>query len=210
MAASYPLPTNKVSGDSGFVTDINQAYTDINDLHSRLSAAETELGGFHTGTGSPEGVVTAGIGARYVDTAATLGAVEWVKVNGSGNTGWTVVSGNTGSRNISSLLANGWTGSISIARHLNLCRLKIEGLNASTATSNVAITDTSAATYLGGFVNPLSRLFAYTTADVFKRIDFGSDVGLVMPGYSASHTYYAEHVIALDSGTNWPSSLPGA
>lgn len=40
--------------------------------------------------------VTAGIGSRYVDLAATNGAIEWVKAAGSGNTGWRVVYGDTG------------------------------------------------------------------------------------------------------------------
>ena len=41
-----------------------------------------------TGSGFPEGVVTAPIGQRYIDTAATAGAIEWIKASGAGNTGW--------------------------------------------------------------------------------------------------------------------------
>lgn len=39
MPASYPMATNKVAGDPGFITEINQAYTNINDLDVRLSDA---------------------------------------------------------------------------------------------------------------------------------------------------------------------------
>lgn len=53
-----------------------------------------------SGTGSPEGVVTAAVGSRYTDTAATNGAVEWIKATGSGNTGWKVAYGDTGWRDI--------------------------------------------------------------------------------------------------------------
>lgn len=60
-----------------------------------------------TGTGSPEGVVTAAAGTYYTDTAGTNGAWRWQKRTGAGNTGWTVVVGDTGWRNISSLLTNG-------------------------------------------------------------------------------------------------------
>ena len=59
------------------------------------------------GTGSPEGVVTAPIGWRYVDRVATNGAVEWVKATGTGNTGWRVVFGDTGWRKVAS-----WTAGV--------------------------------------------------------------------------------------------------
>lgn len=66
-------------------------------------------GGGLTGTGFPEGVVTAPVGAEYVDTAATNGAVKWIKTSGTGNTGWRVVYGDTGWRDITDLVtANGF------------------------------------------------------------------------------------------------------
>jgi len=40
-----------------------------------------------SGSGSPEGVVTASVGATYVQTNTTP-ASFWVKHTGSGNTGW--------------------------------------------------------------------------------------------------------------------------
>lgn len=53
-----------------------------------------------TGTGFPEGVVTAPVGSQYTDTAATNGAIRWIKATGSGNTGWRVEYGDTGWRNL--------------------------------------------------------------------------------------------------------------
>ena len=47
------------------------------------------------GTGFPEGVVTAPVGTRYTDTAATNGAIEWIKATGTGATGWRVTYGDT-------------------------------------------------------------------------------------------------------------------
>lgn len=52
------------------------------------------------GTGFPEGVVTAPVGSQYTDTAATNGAIRWIKATGSGNTGWRVEYGDTGWRNL--------------------------------------------------------------------------------------------------------------
>lgn len=53
-----------------------------------------------TGTGSPEGVVTATPGTEYLDTAGTCGAWRWIKVSGTGTTGWKVTYGDTGWRNM--------------------------------------------------------------------------------------------------------------
>lgn len=55
------------------------------------------------GTGFPEGAVTANPGTYYTDTAGTNGAWRWLKVSGTGNTGWKVLFGDTGWRDVSSL-----------------------------------------------------------------------------------------------------------
>ena len=52
------------------------------------------------GTGFPEGKVSAPVGSIYTDTAATNGAIRWVKESGTGNTGWRVEYGDTDWRNI--------------------------------------------------------------------------------------------------------------
>ena len=48
------------------------------------------------GTGSPEGRINAEIGATYIDTANTNGALKWIKTTDGGNEGWKVVEGDTG------------------------------------------------------------------------------------------------------------------
>ena len=48
------------------------------------------------GTGSPEGRISAEIGATYIDTAKTNGALKWMKTTDGGNQGWKVVEGDTG------------------------------------------------------------------------------------------------------------------
>lgn len=43
----------------------------------------------YSGTGSPNGVVTAPIGSEYINTAATSGQVlKYIKTVNAGNTGW--------------------------------------------------------------------------------------------------------------------------
>lgn len=41
-----------------------------------------------SGSGSPEGVVTASVGATYLDISNTGNPGWWVKAVGTGNTGW--------------------------------------------------------------------------------------------------------------------------
>jgi hypothetical protein len=67
---------------------------------SSIAPGEYEL----RGTGFPEGVVTAAVGTYYTDTAATNGAIRWIKATGAGNTGWRVVYGDTGWRNVTQAL----------------------------------------------------------------------------------------------------------
>ena len=55
------------------------------------------------GTGSPEGRIVAEIGTTYVDVNVTNGALKWIKESGNGNTGWMVLIGDTGWRNLNIL-----------------------------------------------------------------------------------------------------------
>ena len=57
------------------------------------------------GTGFPNGVISAPVGSIYIDTAVTNGASSWIKKSGTGNTGWQVLEGDTGWRNVSSMFA---------------------------------------------------------------------------------------------------------
>lgn len=80
------------------------------DAQAAQAAAETARNQAQSvvlqGSGIPEGVVTASPGALYSDLAVTRGAAVWRKATGIGNTGWRVVSGDTGWRNVTSLLTS--------------------------------------------------------------------------------------------------------
>jgi hypothetical protein len=66
-----------------------------------------------SGTGTPEGVVTAAPGSTWLQTDATTdvkGWLRWFKASGTGNTGWIAgPEADTGWRLISASLINGWT-----------------------------------------------------------------------------------------------------
>lgn len=55
------------------------------------------------GTGSPQGVIAAPPGTYYTDAAGTTGAWRWIKASGTGTTGWVVLYGDTGWRNVTAL-----------------------------------------------------------------------------------------------------------
>lgn len=82
------------------------------------------------GTGRPNGVVSASPGSTYTDTAVTCGAVKWIKMWGMSNTGWTVLYGDTGWRDVKSLLDPFWdsTSNIQLRRIGRTVYLRSSGL----------------------------------------------------------------------------------
>ena len=84
-----------------------------------------------TGTGSPEGKITAPVGSIYTDTAATNGAIRWIKASGTGSTGWKVEYGDTGWRDITSLITPAPTsGQLKIRIHNGTVTLHVSWLTA--------------------------------------------------------------------------------
>lgn len=82
--------TLTLSDGGGSVTLPSQAATNA------PTANEYEI----HGTGMPNGKVTAPVGTTYVDTAATNGALKWIKRTGTDNQGWEVLTGDTGWRTL--------------------------------------------------------------------------------------------------------------
>lgn len=82
------------------------------------------------GTGQPNGVISAPPGSTYTDTAVTCGAAKWIKMWGTGNTGWTVLYGDTGWRDIKTLLDPFWdsTSNIQLRRIGKTVYLRSNGL----------------------------------------------------------------------------------
>lgn len=71
---------------------------------------------FLEGNGRPDGSVAAPVGSRYIDKVAQQGAVEWIKRGGADtNTGWICLGGDTGSRNVASLVNKRTTAEVFVA-----------------------------------------------------------------------------------------------
>ena len=71
------------------------------------------------GTGMPEYSVKANVGTYYTDTAATNGAIRWIKASGSDKTGWKVVYGDTGWRSVPQILSTSMKASVVKVRRIN-------------------------------------------------------------------------------------------
>lgn len=83
------------------------------------------------GTGMPNGVVEAEIGTTYVDKNITNGALKWIKTTTGGDTGWEVITGDTGWRELNSLsklIVGGLISTIQIRRVNNLVTYNFRGL----------------------------------------------------------------------------------
>ena len=72
------------------------------------------------GTGMPEGNVKASVGTYYTDTAATNGAIRWIKAAANGSEfGWRVVYGDTGWRSVPQILSTSMKASVVKVRRIN-------------------------------------------------------------------------------------------
>ena len=159
------------------------------------------------GSGSPEGNVAAPVGSIYTDTAATNGAIRWIKTSGTGNTGWRVEHGDTGWRNVRSLISPEPTGgTIDIRRH---------GADISVALDALAIsgdgTYVQFAFLLPAGLRPDRALYLplspVVTADATGGVRVQSNGTVTI--YGTSGKSRATGAIRFLTGESWPSILPG-
>lgn len=82
MSESYNPPYTPERGD----TQRQLLVKVLNALLAGYGGGGTAM--VFTGSGSPEGVVTAPVGAIYNEITGGVVIAQWVKASGSGNTGW--------------------------------------------------------------------------------------------------------------------------
>ena len=177
-------------------------------------------------TGQPNGKVSASPGSEYTDTAVTCGAVKWIKMWGTSNTGWTVLYGDTGWRDIKTLLDPFWdsTSNIQLRRINKVVYLRSSGLkvgdNPNGARSAVK------QLFPGKDDMPLGfRYNGWGRAQGLVIINTGSsdDIGSVY-SYRAAHDFAARDISGTGNWTkgdscsfnlsyvtenDWPTVLPG-
>ena len=179
-------------------------YLDTGKIVIDADGIPVELG--YRGTGSPEGKIAAPVGSIYTDTAATNGAIRWIKASGTGNTGWRVEYGDTGVRDISHLLLNS-SGSISIQRIGQVVYLNAKGIvPASTLGSGASFLDVLPV----GF-RPLERRDFAAMSVIREGVSRSmyqfptGAMGVWVP--STSDKYFFQH--SWPTSGAWPTNLPG-
>lgn len=163
---------------------------------------------FLTGAGSPNGAVSAPVGTEYTDTAATNGARKWYKGAGTGDTGWVVLVGDTGPRDISSYLTNGWelgtAGFISVRRVGNLVEVLLERMNSAAATDISLLGAPPAGFRPNGTVRALYHTHA-AVPEMRRGAVTPTEINIVN-GMNAGQFYLSQYYFTPDP---WPSTLPG-
>ena len=159
------------------------------------------------GSGIPEGVVTASPGAVYSDTAVTRGAALWRKATGVGNTGWVVTNGDTGTRDVESLLVNGWARQAydtDLARVGN--RVSFDAyLNLTSTTAALVLTLPVGFRPSGWRYGTVTRTGSNGTTLITANIN-GSIAAPYYTGIGGSAAFL--HV-DFETSDPWPTTLPG-
>ena len=174
----------------------------IKGWHDDIKAAVDSLNRYE-GTGSPEGKIEAPVGSVYTDTAATNGAIRWIKTSGTGNTGWRVEYGDTGWRNVSSELADVLeSGKVFFRRR---------GDTVDIVTEWAKFTPGGSSQMPAGF-----RPFRNDAVPFYASANLATPVAQFRIGYTGTITinifddrYSANDQGTLTTGDSWPTTLPG-
>ena len=166
-----------------------------------------------SGTGSPEGAVTAAPGSTWLQTDATTdvkGWIRWLKATGTGNTGWVAgAEADTGPR-VVTVDGAGWSGAL-------LLRRIGRQVQVYTNSSNFPIMPAS-----GTQIMTLPIGFTADTGacpGVAYNMWTGAIVGVVVTGTSNLSVSVAGDLLATRglaplltfiSTADWPTSLPGS
>lgn len=183
-----------------------QGYVDAADaLRLQISDPRTPI----RGTGFPNGVVIAPVGSIYIDTAATNGAISWIKASGTGNTGWVVEYGDTGWRNITSTAQFGW-GAVEIrVRRVNEnVYWGFEALSAAAMTNIQFMTAPVGFGFSGSTY--ADRQFLTTAASPAQvwRVTMINSGAMQVQGSTTSVALLYGSLVSTTT-VAWPTTLPG-
>jgi hypothetical protein len=176
-----------------------------------------------TGTGSPEGVITAPVGTYYTDTALTNGAMRWAKKSGAGNTGWKAVEGDTGWRDIRSLYGttvaqlvdNAVCGRIKRVNSTVTYQALVYPAGATIGATRSALIPNLITAIPAGFApdgnQPLGQASYSGNVGMVNNLITGSRFDVQMP--TLTGTWGAADLISASAtwvtSAAWPTTLPG-
>ena len=238
--ASAAIARSKISGLPTSSTDNTVARFDstagaiqtsgvVIDDNNRLTVATGATGGYGfasgavhlSGTGTPEGVVTATPGSTWLQTDATTdvkGWIRWQKATGTGSTGWVAgPEADTGWRDVTASVTGTASGSLHIRRTANVVTLRFISLELNSGSGPVPL-----CTFATGFkviTSALGALRRQTDQTKLQHIwvdptsvSWQAEYGSV--AWTTTHPTGAGSgmtgVITHTTTDAWPSSLPGA
>ena len=229
--ASAAIARSKISGLPTSSTDNTVARFDstagaiqtsgvVIDDNNRLTVATGATGGYGfasgavhlSGTGTPEGVVTAAPGSTWLQTDATTdvkGWLRWIKATGTGNTGWVAgPEADTGWRIVT--LLNGWknySGSTDAGRIRRVGAtvfFHVPDLRADGATSNILYTPPSGFVLSGSYSSGAFTTNGSYSLAAWRMTSIGIEVD------DRTGTWSPFSVTPWHTADAWPSSLPGS
>ena len=166
-----------------------------------------------SGTGMPNGVVTANPGTYYTDTAGTNGAWRWLKKSGTGNVGWECIVGDTSWRQLKAdttwieALAPAGVALVSnqprVRRINNLVYLSL-GVDLSTGGS---FTATGPIPTGWRHSTPMAALLSTSTYGLVRVWFSGSSSPVTIQ--AGGPTAGAWGLVSYATTDPWPSALPG-
>lgn len=163
----------------------------------------------------PEGAVVGNPGDVYAstDTAATQGRTLWIKVTGTGNTGWSLVAGDTGWRDISATMVNGWDGVLVVRRTERVVEYRLMGGDDTAATLDDIAPVPTGFNLAAGTVTPVPATgLARSIAGVASRQFVADAATLSIPtavAVAGSLTDWQGSIVGHATDV-WPTVLPGS
>lgn len=157
------------------------------------------------GTGFPNGVIVGTPGRIYIDTAVTNGASSWIKKSGSGNTGWSVLEGDTGWRNLGQI----WP---SISNNIWIRRIGSECYITSNGDAMVTVATVVNYSYFtpSGFApTGRSEILIADNGTIRGRVLAKQTEGalfLTITSLSSVNAFVNNSYL---TGSTWPATLPG-
>ena len=87
MSVGVPIPTAAIVDSNALMQQQFREWTQLITSAVNELQNQTPL----SGSGSPEGVVTASVPRLYIDTSGSTGTILYSKQTGTDNTGWVLV-----------------------------------------------------------------------------------------------------------------------
>jgi hypothetical protein len=203
------LATVNVRPDVNNLRELGTASLNYNRGYFKMAT----IGGtdYITGTGFPNGVVTAPVGSIYIDTAVTNGASSWIKKSGTGNTGWSVLEGDTGARNITSIAVGTpvFSGGVWVRRTNNVVTVSISDFESTWATAGTWLEIIPAAT-MAGFkpTTPSGENSNTLLGSGFARMQTLT-TGTLRVYSNTAATLRMHNTVSYITADAWPATLPG-